>query len=190
MLGEQGTDGRPAPDTLPTTPNRTNPRVMAALATISTDNQPINPPKEPKTLKVTGKVRIAIEAMVWQGLKRADAAQVAGLVEHSLYVALRSPHVKAHYLAECEVLRTSGRARRIHRLEAMLEQDDNKAAVINAALALDRLTDEALTGRGTQSLPGLQIVVIQGGTAAIQASQPVPAITIEHSSDTSHNSSD
>jgi hypothetical protein len=72
-------------------------------------------------------------------------------------------------------LRTSGRARRIHRLEAMLEQDDNKAAVINAALALDRLSDEALTGRGAQSLPGLQIVIVQGGAPA------ATPVTIEHS---------
>src|SRR5437868_3347130 len=88
--------------------------------------------KQARKLSVTRKVRAAIDAMVWQGLKRSEAAQTAGMTDHSLYVALRSPHVKAHYLAECEVLRTSGRARRLHRLEAMYEQDDNKQAAVNA----------------------------------------------------------
>lgn len=146
---------------------------MTALATISTDNQPISALKQTKIERVTGKVRNAIEAMVWQALPRAEAAQAAGLSEHGLYKALRKPPVKAYYLSECEVLRTSGRARRIHRLEAMLEQDENKAAVINAALALDRLSDEVLTGRGAQSMPGLQIVVIQGGTAIAQPAGPL-----------------
>lgn len=118
--------------------------------------------KQAKPLTVTGKNRVAIDAMVWEGLKRSDAAAKAGLKDHALYVALTKPHVKAYYMAQCEVLRTSGRARRIHRLEAMLEQDDNKAAVINAALALDRMPDQEVSGRSAAT-PGLQIVVIQGG---------------------------
>lgn len=120
--------------------------------------------KQPKTLKITKRVRAAIDAMVWKGLKRAEAAQVAGLTDHSLYVALRSAHVKAHYLAECEVLRTSGRARRLHRLEEMAEQDDNKQAAVNAILALERLApgDETASGRVASS-PGLQIVIQTSG---------------------------
>jgi hypothetical protein len=136
--------------------------MMDTNAAIPTDDRPAKPPmlsKAGRTLTVTRKVKAAIEAMVWQGLKRSEAAASAGLKDHALYVALRSPHVKMHYLAECEVLRTSGRARRIHRLEAMLEQDDNKAAVINAALALDRMEPEQAGTRGSQSQPGLTIVI-------------------------------
>jgi hypothetical protein len=132
---------------------------------LSTDKQPQAPARTERKLRVTAKVRTAIEQMVWSGLKRDQAAQKAGLTDHSLYVALRSPHVKAHYLAECEVLRVSGRARRIHRLEQMVEQDDNKAAVVNAALALERLGDSEDSQRAAKSLPGLQIVIVQGGAA-------------------------
>jgi hypothetical protein len=126
--------------------------------------------KEAKTLKVTGKNRAAIDAMVWQGLKRDEAAKSAGLTDHALYVALTKPHVKAYYAQQCEVLRTSGRARRIHRLEAMLEQSDNKAAVINAALALESIgTDQATVNTQQSAVPG---VVIQIVTHA-----PAPAVT-------------
>lgn len=45
--------------------------------------------------RVTGKLRAAIEAMVWEGSCRPDAAKAAGLKDHSLREALRKPHVRA-----------------------------------------------------------------------------------------------
>lgn len=117
----------------------------------------------PRTLKVTRIVRRAIEAMVWQGLKRDDAAIAAGMQPNSLYVALRRPDVKALYNSECEVLRLSGRARRITRLEELVEQDDNKQAAINACLALDRIdADQHQRNNGQQLSPGL-VIVVNGG---------------------------
>lgn len=124
--------------------------------------------------KVTGRLKRALDAMVWTGINRNDAAQGAGLTDHSLYVALRRPHVKAYYLAECEVLRLSGRARRIHRLEAMVEQDENKQAVINAARALDNLSDEQVNSAARVQSPGFIIQVI--GDVRV-AQQPAPSAT-------------
>jgi hypothetical protein len=37
-----------------------------------------------------------------------------------------------HYLAECEMLRLSGRAKRLHRLDALAQQNDNKNAAVAA----------------------------------------------------------
>ena len=121
------------------------------------------PQRKVKKLVVTRKIRTAIEAMVWQGLSRKDAAQVAGLVEHSLYVALRSPHVKQHYLAELDVLRTSERARNIHRAVEIREQTSNQMASIQAIKLLEQISDDAPASRGSVSLPGLVIVVNNGG---------------------------
>jgi hypothetical protein len=56
--------------------------------------------------QVTGKLRRAIEAMVWEGSCRPDAAAAAGLRDHSVREALRKPHVKAFYRAQLDVLRT------------------------------------------------------------------------------------
>jgi hypothetical protein len=132
--------------------------------------------KSDKTLRITGKVRAAIDLMVWTGLKRDEAAQQSGMKDNSLYVALTRPDVKAYYLRQCEVLRTSGRARRIHRLEAMLEQDDNKAAVINAALALDRIGEADAISRGTQMQPGMQIVIVTGTPLTQVSAHPIKTI--------------
>src|SRR6202035_2184841 len=48
---------------------------------------------------VTGKLKTALDIMVWEGLKRVDAAAKAGLADSSLRAALRKPHVLQHYNA-------------------------------------------------------------------------------------------
>jgi hypothetical protein len=141
-----------------------------ALAPDTHDAKPV------KTRPITRKAKDAIDAMVWLGLPRDEAAKKAGLSDHGLYKALRSPPVKAYYLSECEMLRTSGRARRIHRLEAMLEQSDNKAAVINAALALEGMgNDQASVSAQQKQSPGVVIQIVNA-----PASQLPPTIELTH----------
>lgn len=118
-----------------------------------------------KPLAVTGRLKTAIDAMVWQGLKRDEAAASANLTAHALYSALRKPHVKAYYLAECEVLRTSGRARRIHRLEEISEATSNLNASVQAIRTLDapdNANNPMGSGRSASvTMPGLVIQIIQ-----------------------------
>lgn len=117
--------------------------------------------KSEKALRITRKVRDAIALMVWQGLNRAEAAEKAGLKDNSLYIALRKPDVKAHYLAECEVLRVSGKARRIHRLAELAEQNTNMNAAVNAIRTADAVEDGAhMLGSGMNRAPGLTVVVV------------------------------
>jgi hypothetical protein len=145
---------------------------MNAIAPVPDTNHA----KQVKTRPITRKAKDAIDAMVWLGLPRSEAATKAGLSDHGLYKALRSPPVKAYYLSECEMLRTSGRARRIHRLEAMLEQSDNKAAVINAALALEGMgNDQASVSAQQKQSPGVVIQIINA-----PASQSPPTIELTH----------
>jgi hypothetical protein len=127
----------------------------------------------PKLERVTGKVRVAIEAMVWDGLPRDKAAEKAGISEHGLYKALRKPPVKAAYLAELDVLRTSERARNIHTLTEVRDQTSNQMARVQAVKALEQIDgDEAQTGNRT-ALPGMQIVIVQAGSNA-------PHLVVEH----------
>ncbi|MEO6022488.1 MAG: hypothetical protein ABIP64_05115 [Burkholderiales bacterium] len=70
--------------------------------------------REPK-VRVSAKVRIAIEKMVDNGLNRAEAAKVSGLTDHALYCALRKPHVLAYRSDRLEVLRSSEASRTIAR---------------------------------------------------------------------------
>lgn len=124
--------------------------------------------------KVTGRLRVALEAMVWQGAHREQAAAIAGITDHGLRTALAKPHVKAWYLAQLDVLRTSARARNIHRLVAIRDAANNMPAV-NAIKALEQIDDEARSTQAMQRAPGLQIVVI-AAPQALPAQTPV----IEH----------
>lgn len=123
------------------------------------------------TTKISGKVRAAIDAMVWQALPRKQAAEAAGISEHGLYKAFRKPPVRAAYLAELEVLRTSERSRNIHRLTEIRDAADNMPAV-NAIKLLEQIDSDAPTA-GTVRQAGITIV-IQG------TSEPRITQTIEH----------
>jgi hypothetical protein len=100
--------------------------------------------------------------MVWQGLHRRDAAKHAGLAEHSLYQALRRPPVRAFYLSQLEVLRTSERARNIHALVAIRDESENDMARVSAVKTLENISEaEAMRGGFTTSQsPGLTIQII------------------------------
>jgi hypothetical protein len=133
--------------------------------------QPFTPPTAPtrqaiaaqnRSLpgRVTGKLYKAVEAMVWEGASRKQAAQAASLTDHGLRQALRRPHVLAFYLAECEVLRTSGKAKRLHRLEQLAEQDDNRNAAVAAIKAAEQLGDDPLRSNATVTSPGVTIRIV------------------------------
>lgn len=130
-----------------------------AIATVHQPTLPARKPAAPKTIRVTGKVRAALDLMVWGALPRKDAAEKAGISEHGLYKALRKPPVKAYYLAECEVLRSSSRARNIHRLEEIRDAGNNMPAV-NAIKTLEQIGDDPATISSTsQRSPGVVIVI-------------------------------
>jgi hypothetical protein len=95
-------------------------------------------------MQVTGRLRAALTAMVWQGARRAEAAKISGMTDHSLRAALRKPHVKAWYLAELGVLRESERPKTFHRLTELRDQDENKNAAVAAAKALEQISDEQM----------------------------------------------
>jgi hypothetical protein len=118
---------------------------------------------------------------VWEGLKRDEAATKAGIKDNSLYVALRRPDVKAFYLRELDVLRTSERARNIHTLAEVRDQTSNQMARVQAVKALEQLADEENgASLRANSLPGLQIVIQTGGP------QP-PTIDVTPNSELAHD---
>lgn len=131
-----------------------------------------------KTVRMTRRTKVAIDSMVWEGLNRREAAERAGLKENSLYVALAKADCRTYYLAQCEVLRTSGRARRIHRLEQMAEQDDNKQAAVNAIRALDYISDEQQQAVSRSASPGFQIVIVNQGAASPPAMRVVEHVEV------------
>jgi hypothetical protein len=133
--------------------------------------------KPAETLRITGKVRTAIEAMVWDGLPRAKAAEKAGISEHGLYKALCKPPVKAFYLRELDVLRTSERARSVFRMAELRDQDDNKMVAFNAAKELAGPAESAAESGVRQAMPGLVVQInVQSGASVPDPMRVVHAV--------------
>jgi hypothetical protein len=97
---------------------------------------------------VTGKLKHALELMVWEGTKRDAAATAAGFASSSLRFALRKPHVLAFYRAECDALRNSLKARNLHRLDTIADDSKNDMARVASIKALEQISDIADERRG------------------------------------------
>jgi hypothetical protein len=129
--------------------------------------------------KVTGRLHAAIMEMVWKGSCRAEAAQAAQMTDHSLREALRRPHVRAFYLAELGILRTSERAKTFHRLCVLRDQDENRNAAVAAARLLEALYAEAASNPISTMRPGVTIVIQQPTGAPPPTVAARPVVTIE-----------
>jgi hypothetical protein len=124
--------------------------------------------------KVTGRLRTALLEMVEKGSRRAEAAKVAGMTDHSVREAMPKAHVMAFYHAALGILRESERPRTFHRLTALRDQDENKNAAVAAAKALEQITDEQQTNNKQTVSPGVTIRIVNvSTTSAPPASPPI-----------------
>lgn len=106
--------------------------------------------EEKKEPVVTDAQRTAIDAMVFDGKKRKEAAQLAGITDEAMRQALLKPQVLA-YLNECqEVLRESLRPRALHTMGELLD-DKSSTVKFKAAEYLDG------QNRGTHTVGGTVI---------------------------------
>jgi hypothetical protein len=92
-------------------------------------------------LTVSGKLKVALDEMLYKGSRRPEAATAAGMSDHGLREALKKPHVKAYYNSGLEVLRTSERARNISALAQVRDDSENDMARVSAAKALEQLAE-------------------------------------------------
>jgi hypothetical protein len=77
--------------------------------------------QEKKEIVLSDAQRTAIEAMVFEGKKRKEAAEIAGITDEAMRQALLKPKALA-FLNECmEVLRTSARPRALHKMVDLLD---------------------------------------------------------------------
>ncbi|WP_128931945.1 hypothetical protein [Bradyrhizobium zhanjiangense] len=111
-------------------------------------------------LTVPGKLKTAVDLMLYEGSRRADAAMAAGMTDHGLREAFKKPHVKAYCNAGLQVLRESERARNIRRL-AEIRDTGNGTPAVNAVRALEQMVerDGEAGASGQQRVPGLTIVI-------------------------------
>jgi hypothetical protein len=141
---------------------------------ISTERAAVAPDKPVRI--VQGKLRAALDAMVWEGLEWDAAAQSVEYAKQSMRKSLQRSEVLAYLRHEREVLRASIAPRNIHRLREIRDADNNMPAV-NAIKVLEQLGDEQQSrgGSGASASPGVTIRVVN----VIQSSPSAPHNILE-----------
>jgi hypothetical protein len=129
-------------------------------------------------MTVSGKLKVAVDLMLYQAARRQEAATASGMTDHSLRSALRKPHVASYYNAGLEVLRTSERARNISALVRVRDQVDNSMATVAAAKTLEQLAEPngpGGTGGGRRGGAGWIIDLSEPAGVVIHIVERVPA---------------
>ena len=126
------------------------------------DNTKLARNKQPP-LRITRRIREAIDVMVERGLDYQGAAQEAGLTTRHMRMQLSKSHVAAYYREQCQVFRASTTARNIHRLCEIRDAENNMPAV-NAIKALEQLGDEQTNNKQTNATPGVTIRIVNIAT--------------------------
>lgn len=94
--------------------------------------KPIKPVKDPSKLRITTPVKTAIDAMIHDGLTRSQAAQLAGIKDHSLYVALCKPHVLEYKNRVLREFRESLAEKSLSRMDGLADNADKDSTKFQA----------------------------------------------------------
>lgn len=149
---------------------------MSELALTQPTPQQIAAVNRSAPLKVTGKLKVALDSMIWHAMTRKEAAEHAGLKEQSLYAALTKSHVRGYYLSQLEVLRTSERARNIHTLAEVRDQKTNQMARVQAVKVLEQISDDQQDRRPAAPFGGITVQIINAPAHGASPGNPVQVI--------------
>lgn len=147
-----------APDTLPAEP-----------VADDIDDNAIIPLGDTPELRVSGRIRTALELLVYDGVPLEEAADRSGLKRSSLRAMLGMPKYAAVQSAMVKVLRTAERARNIRRLAEIRDQNRNLAAAVAAARTIEQID---------QAAPSVVVNINPGWV--IDMSSVAPGRMIEH----------
>jgi len=93
-------------------------------------------------LRVSGKLKAALDDMVWNGTPWNEAAEKVNFRVRSMRMAMGKPHVLKYLRGQRGIVLAQSSGRNLHRLAALRDQDDNRAAAVQAARALEGLASE------------------------------------------------
>jgi hypothetical protein len=98
---------------------------------------------------VSGRLKAALDDMLENGTAWDAAAVKANLTVRAMRLALKRPVVLTYLRKERHVLLARMSPENLHRLGKLRDQDDNKAAAVQAARTLEGLASEVYGGAGS-----------------------------------------
>lgn len=126
--------------------------------------------KTGKPLKVTGKVSEALDLMIFEGMRWADACLKVGMPKRTARAAIDRPHVLQELRRRKQVFRADVSAANILKLAEIRDQTDNRMAALGAIKALEQIDEESEQRSANRSAPGVTIVI--AAPASLTAHQP------------------
>lgn len=114
---------------------------------------------EDRALLVRGKLKKALDLIVWQGKSWQNAAIESGLTTQAVRKALAKQHVQLYLKQQRQVFRASVSGQNIHRAVEIRDQDENRTAAIQAIKYLDGIADHEQNGAARAVTPGVQVIV-------------------------------
>jgi hypothetical protein len=118
-------------------------------------------------LQVKGKLRLALLAMVHEGMSIAEAAQHVGMTGYAIRLAFEKPHVIAFVRMQKQVMRSSVCAANISVLAGIRDESENDMARVRAVSMLEDMDGaERQHGGNAGQSPGLVIQIVTNGPEA------------------------
>ena len=93
---------------------------------------------------VSGRLKAALDDMVWNATPWEEAAKKANLTVRAMRLAMERPHILAYLRAGRRVRLATMSPKNLQRLGELRDQDDNSTAAVQAAKALEGLASEQL----------------------------------------------
>ena len=91
---------------------------------------------------VSGRLKLALDDMTWNGTAWEEAARKANLTVRAMRLALKRPHVLKYLRAERGVLLATASGQNLKALATLRDQTENRAAAVQAARTLEGLATE------------------------------------------------
>jgi hypothetical protein len=116
--------------------------------------------------RVTGRLKAALDSMIWQNLTDNEAAVKFKITVQAIRMALKRPHVLRYLKEERVVLHAREFARNSHALIEVRDQTANQMARVAAVRALEQSDTNALPLAG-KAAPGFVIIVAPAAPPAV-----------------------
>lgn len=141
---------------------------MSDVAIAEQSNRQIGRREASKPMRVTGRLKQALDMMVWNNATDYEAAIQTGMTLAALRLALQRPHVRSYFRSEHASLRERENPRNTHTLLEVRDQTDNQMARVQAVRTMMAMDEQVFGGRSNSantSTPGV-VIVIQGAVTA------------------------
>lgn len=116
--------------------------------------------KKNRPLRISPKLREAIDCSITEGLPWSEAAVKCGLTTRAMRMALGKAHVIRYIQEKTAQFRVEISTRDVFRLAELRDQNENKVAAVNSIRLLRQLGDEDVRPLHTRNVtPGVVVII-------------------------------